>query len=388
MATSVERSRPGVCPGPKCRPQVGSAVRVRAARLAAFFNLLFAALVLTTISLADDQAEVRRNTNLRGDPSTSNPPLELLKPPQKVTVLDPTRTAGYLHVRAADGQEGWAWAKNLKLSPTGPTPIGGSSSDAFQAGCPLPYNSQPEHHLVDADCAATGSVPSSKPAGQEQNRRKNDLCEDASAPVPVGIATFEQLQAAVDTDGTFAYGNDSALNSNSSRAVLAAMQTVDANGNPVNLGEGKVVTLEAFVLHAKHDDVPLLNPHYHGESVNCKKDDLDFNDIHIALGQSGSDQECAGVTAEIIPHFRPASWDRFDNDPKTSPAVNGLPVKGLKVKITGPLFFDASHPAKPCGAPHSSNPARVAVWEIHPVYKIEVFDGSQYVSFDDWAGNH
>jgi hypothetical protein len=349
--------------------------------------IVFFSLCIPILAFADE-AEVKRNTNLRPDPSKSHPRIELLKPPQKVTILNNTKKHGYMNVRAEDGKEGWAWAKNLHLISATPGGSVSLATDVFQPGCSLPYNAQPEHHTIDAQCPATGTTPSTMPAGQEQNQHKNDLCEDASAPTPVSIATFQKLQDAVEADGSFHFGSDPALNSNASRAVLVSLQTVDANGNPADLGEGKVVTLEAFVLHAKHDDVPLLNPVYHGESVNCKKDDTDFNDIHIALGEGTSDPECKSVTAEIIPHLRPATWDRFDNDPKTSPSVTGLPVKGLKVRITGPLFFDASHKPRPCGSHGGSGPVRMSDWEIHPVYKIEVLEGGQFVSFDTWAANH
>jgi hypothetical protein len=272
------------------------------------------------------------------------------------------------------------------LLPVGST--AGPPADKFKPGCVLPYNAKPVHHPVDTSCGPTGTAPTTKPASQEQNRLKNALCADASAAVAISITTLQKLQTAVEADGTFKFGSDGLLNSNQSRAALAKLQTVDANNNQVELGEGKVVVLEAFVLHAKHDDVPLLNPQFHGESVNCNNDSVLFNDIHIALGQKASDAECSSVTAEIIPHFRPASWNRFDNDPKTSPAVNGLPVKGLKVRITGQLFFDASHKPNPCGAAGSSNPPRVSEWEIHPVYKVEVFDGGKFISFDDFAKKH
>ena len=54
----------------------------------------------------------------------------------------------------------------------------------------------------------------------------------------------------------------------------------------------------------------------------------------------------------------------------------------LKVQITGPLFYDASH--QPClfnasGAVVKHNsPARRTIWEIHPAYRIQrEFDVSE-----------
>jgi hypothetical protein len=91
------------------------------------------------------------------------------------------------------------------------------------------------------------------------------------------------------------------------------------------------------------------------------------------------------VTAEISPHFRPASWDRFDVNPKTTQAAHGLPLKRVKVRISGQLFFDASH--KPCINGEGRAPRRRSIWEIHPVYAIDVFDEAkrQFITLDEWA---
>jgi hypothetical protein len=42
------------------------------------------------------------------------------------------------------------------------------------------------------------------------------------------------------------------------------------------------------------------------------------------------------------------------------------------VRITGTLLFDAAH--RPCqnSIPSAGNPVRISVWEIHPVYAIDV----------------
>src|SRR5262249_46666849 len=126
---------------------------------------------------------------------------------------------------------------------------------------------------------------------------------------------------------------------------------------------------------------------FKGESVNCNNPALDWNDIHIAIVQDSNvsqADECTSVTAEIIPHFRSALWDRIDSNADTSPHVNNpLPVRGLRVKVTGQLFFDGSHIPTPC-----SDPKRRSSWEVHPVYAIQVFDGSKFIPIEDWAQKH
>jgi hypothetical protein len=222
---------------------------------------------------------------------------------------------------------------------------------------------------------------------------KNRLCAPGPS-IQINTTSIDKLQADVDQlvqQGTFKYGASAPQAAD--RAKLQGLSTLDANGASVTLGEGMLVTLEGFVLDAKHDDTYVLGSGpegFKGEGVNCNNSLFDWNDIHIGLGETASAEECSSVTAEIIPHFRPAVWDRFDSNACTSPHVtNALPVKGLRVRITGQLFFDGSHSPGPCGggpAGPNSFPRR-AVWEIHPVYAIEAFDTAKnkFVTLEEWA---
>ena len=47
-------------------------------------------------------------------------------------------------------------------------------------------------------------------------------------------------------------------------------------------------------------------------------------------------------------------------------------------RITGQLFFDASH--KPCKNGKGPNPKRISIWEIHPAYAIDVCSNSTLAS--------
>jgi uncharacterized protein YraI len=71
--------------------------------------------------LMAQQATVKRNVNLRSDPSTANPPVELLRSGAALAILDSTPQAGYYHVRAEDGREGWVWSRNISVSLAPPT---------------------------------------------------------------------------------------------------------------------------------------------------------------------------------------------------------------------------------------------------------------------------
>ncbi len=272
--------------------------------------------------------------------------------------------------------------------PANPSTCTPPLDQPFVVGCTLPFTGQ--SHDIDQHCPNEGCAK--KDNDKAQNRIKNNFCS-AGPAIQISTTSIDKLQAAVDQlvqQGTFKYGQSAPEPPD--RAKLRDLSTVDVNGNPVLLGEGKLVTFEGFVLDAKHDDTYVLGSGpqgFGGEGVNCKNSLFEWNDIHVALGETAGAEECSSVTAEIIPHFRPALWDRFDSNACTSPHVtNPLPIKGLRVRITGQLFFDGSHTPGPCEGPHGVNSfPRRAVWEIHPVYAIEAFDTAKnkFVTLEEWA---
>jgi hypothetical protein len=161
-----------------------------------------------------------------------------------------------------------------------------------------------------------------------------------------------------------------------------------------DLGEGKVVRIKAYLIEAHHADVGT------GESVNCDGKTEDQNDIHISLGALPHTRECEGVTAEISPHYRPLSWNEIGhfeifNRSTQRYSVNHALAARLQshpYRITGQLFFDASHDPCPCGATRCG-PSRASLWEIHPVYDIEVCRtgtrcnesiDADWIAFDQW----
>ncbi len=105
-----------------------------------------------------------------------------------------------------------------------------------------------------------------------------------------------------------------------------------------------------------------------GESVNCNKRGAAKNDIHLDLNMSLDEESCQSVTAEMSPHFRPDSWFRLAGTGSVKKQES--PLGSHPVRVRGPLFFDASH--VPCTPDHDANPARLSLWEIHPVYAIDV----------------
>lgn len=72
---------------------------------------------------------------------------------------------------------------------------------------------------------------------------------------------------------------------------------------------------------------------------------------------------CGAIVAEVIPHFRPDIFKaRF---------LARIAARNTPVRISGQLFFDAAH--RPCeGTVPQDSSVRGSLWEIHPVYSIDV----------------
>lgn len=277
-----------------------------------------------------------------------------------------------------------------------------SQQPKFQLDCTIAALT-PDPLPIDELCAKNGSSGLTSNSGK-QNVIKNRFClpDSPITPVEINFKTIDALQKAAQQKhipfGRIKLPNgDSKENLPPDRSLLVDLIT-DANGE--ELGEGNLVTLDGFIFKARHSNVGA------GESVNCKRPKLADNDIHIALARTKAGamnqseaSECKTVTAEITPHHRSEVYNRFSTLPADflngHPQQNGQdklegrrpPLLGARVRITGQLFFDGSH--SPCRNGHGGPPRR-SIWEIHPVYQIDVFDNTEnkFVSLESWMAQH
>src|SRR6476660_3631810 len=102
----------------------------------AMASVCFVLLVIAVYVCAQTtgKVEVTRNVNLRVDASTAIDPIEMLRPPERLDLVEPGKVNGYYHVRSDDGDEGWVWASNVRLltedelaSMTPPTSAAGAA---------------------------------------------------------------------------------------------------------------------------------------------------------------------------------------------------------------------------------------------------------------------
>jgi hypothetical protein len=219
-----------------------------------------------------------------------------------------------------------------------------SAAGAMAISCVLPFDSIKQHHPIDDSCGLSGNGKPDTPQAL-QNQAKNNFCA-SGVPVNVDFSVLRQLQQ--DAANKVTFGSDSKLPAD--RALLRNFPSKVGS-----IGEGTVARVVAFVIDAHYSNLG------QGESVNCKRGDKESNDIHIVLGEnSNSDDPCTSTTAEMSPHFRPDIWN---------PDTLNQNHEHL-FRFTGQLFFDASH--VPCSGGTGPNPKRSSLWEIHPVYSVDI----------------
>jgi hypothetical protein len=239
-------------------------------------------------------------------------------------------------------------------------------ADAYVPGCAVPFAAISVNHPIDNECGneggAFGPGDPDIPEQHAQNRAKNNLCA-AGTPSRVTILTMKKLQQITNqmkAAHQLKFGAPDILPDD--RSVLQNIWTT-SDGNTI--GEGSLVLFVGFIQKTKPGGV---------ETVNCGLSGAENDDIHIVLGGTTQAAECSSIVAEMIPHFRPTSWNHT--------VLNTI---HKAVRVRGQLFFDASHVPCSGGASVGTTLKRLSDWEIHPVYGIDVCKNGSLAAcrFDD-----
>jgi uncharacterized protein YgiM (DUF1202 family) len=340
-----------------------------------YISIAVLALLFWACSFAQS---VQRSSNLRDSPNTRGVLLDTLKPGAKVKLRSSHTINGYSLVRTSDGKSGWVLARNMSTVPAEnvemmaarPLLHAQASGDLFAQSCTDPAFPSADSTPIDSECPVegTGSQPD-----EAQNSVKNNFCATGH-PNPITIARMKALQQQVQDAGTVNFGSRFNSHPYSSEPGPATDRSPLAA-----LGEGSPVTLVGYVLDAVAEGP---------ESVNCNlgtksKKDAALHDIHVTIVENQADTDkCSGIVAEMIPHHRPDAWT-----PELLQQVKG---EQRQVRLTGNLLFDSSHTECVHGSALSGDPSRVALWEIHPIYKFEVCStsncdsGDGFVDLEDW----
>ena len=133
-----------------------------------------------------------------------------------------------------------------------------------------------------------------------------------------------------------------------------------ADAAAVAQSEGRPLQVEGYLLLVRHEGP---------ESPNCH--DPNQRDFHMWLsGSPGTSRDRAtSLIVEVAPRARAlnSGW---------APDSRLLGLTGRHVRISGWLMLDQEHPEQ-------VGKTRGTLWEVHPVMKIEVEQGSQWVNLND-----
>ncbi len=294
---------------------------------------LFAAIAVVAPAFARD-AEVVRNVNLRSDPSTNNPPLKLLTPPDRIQLIEDTPTNEYYHVLTQDGKEGWVWGRNIQLQPTEELISSGATS-AISEQWEKPAPNKTTFTGVEGSCPWNGD-------GTDPDTfvRKN------RSDIP---ATYHDV--AWSAISQLAFPTAKPLRKN-----WTADQLTD-----IARYEGVAIRIVGYIVAIK--------PERSGEGTNCDFKRAGDYDTHIALVGKVGDPESDSIVIEWTPRL-------LNKHPKwTKARLQPWLDSDNPVRISGWLMLDPDHR-------NHLHKFRSTLWEIHPITRIEVFKGGDFVDLD------
>jgi hypothetical protein len=133
-----------------------------------------------------------------------------------------------------------------------------------------------------------------------------------------------------------------------------------SDSTAVALYEGIPVAVEGYVAGSRQEGP---------ESPNCHGADAEFRDFHIWLTKTAGEDRKQSIVVEVTPPVR-ARHPNWRTD-----LLGQIARKDQRVRISGWLMLDPEHPDQ-------VGKTRGTIWELHPVMKIETFDGSQWTNID------
>lgn len=314
-------------------------------------------ILLSISAFAQQSAKVTANVNLRPDASTKKPSIASVPRDSTVFLLSPVPQNGFLHVRTAAKQEGWISAKFLAVSN-----VSKRNAPVSRALVRRPVITEqeplPQHPGVAmaaaracasdlASCGNDGCSPAGSTHALANNLKRRVPSGSTTTPVMLTFDDFQSLQQQADS----LVGENKELTLDD-RAKLTGLSVAAGT-----VSEGDVVSVLGYLVPTPHPNS--------GESVNCNLRGADNNDFHIPISNDPQNSDYQGIVIEMIPQDRPAEWNLAN--------LTTIQNNQQLVLVTGALFYDNFHVVNSDPSnPISGQPARFALWEVHPIITMVV----------------
>jgi hypothetical protein len=339
----LARQKTDLCPKPSAfwfdevpeAPHANKGVAVK--RLLQLFLLI---LLLASVATAQT-AVVQRNVNLRSDSSTDSDIIETLKAGDQFQLVSASKRDGYYHVTAADGRDGWVWARNIKILSATPAPASSPSANPLPPPSPAPAGDlfsqlmnarktavgQPLIENGAQVCGPIGDATNPSAIALNNNKNRTDLPGDSDY-IDIGWSDLANLPA--DRIKDF---------------VMAPVRVVGFLSHKINVENSG-----------------------NGESTNCHFTANNEVDWHIYLTDSPAQPIKDAIIVETTPRTRPQHhW--------TTTMLTALVNSQNQVRISGWLMYDSEHI-------NVIGTQRATVWEVHPITKIEIQSNGQWADIE------
>lgn len=220
------------------------------------------------------------------------------------------------------------------LTPAASSPVAGVSPTTVSR-VPTGPHPQPE------EITFHGCPPGGDGTDPTLNRLKNRI-DPVQRPSPVGVADLLALSWPKSVDNR--HMDDWAP------AAQAQVARYDGVG----------LVLDGYLVRVAAEGA---------ESTNCHSTAADEIDFHVWIAGGPGDARTAAVVVEFTPRLRAV------HDGWTLKALQQLARDKARVRVTGWLMLDPEHPEQ-------LGKTRGTIWEIHPVTKIEVYQGGRWIDLE------
>ena len=326
-------------------------------------------------------AVAKSGLNVRSGQSASSTVVDHVAAGDTVSLVSPKPRGGYLHVTTSGGKTGWAWAVRLEIlgdsSPGAASGRSGSSPRSTSAGTSRSTGTKTAVVAIDASWpkVATNAAPYTWPD------TPHTLCPAGGVG---GDTITNRWKNRTDSAATY------------HEVPWSAIATLDFPRNRKSHRTDPWPAADLAVL-ARYEGIPISVVGFlsgvkveipgraagvvgKGESTNCGENTAARVDWHMYLTKGPHQSHALSVVVETTPRVRPhhPAW----SDAK----VVALATAGDTVRVSGWLMFDPEHWSQmwQYGSPADTTgtKARITLWEIHPVTRIEVRRNGVWVSLE------
>jgi hypothetical protein len=321
--------------------------------------------------LSAQRAVASGDVHVRTGQSASSRILDTLFQGDTVTLLSRTKTKGYYHIQEANGTKGWAYARYLDTIPSGPIATNPSNPAPPTNGVATTID--PAWNKTPSNAAAfawpDGNHATCAAAGTNGDDATNLMKNRTDSSTTYHSVTWDALESLEFPRNKGTHRSDTAWTP-SRLAVLAKY-------------EGTPISVEAFLSGIKEqipENDPTTGLRKKGEATNCQENTSPRVDWHMYLTKGPNQSHHFSIVVETTPRVRPShpGW--------TIGKIQALSTAGTPVRISGWLMFDPEHWDQMWQykglSDTTGTKARITLWEIHPITKIEVKQNGQWKSLD------